>query len=310
MKLLSGTSHLPLALEVSKLLKVPLVERKIQRFPDQEISVEIQEDVREEDIFVIQPTSPPANDHLMELLILLETLKRCSARRITAVIPYFGYARQDRKTKPRASITAKMVAQLIQTAGADRVLTLDLHSKQIQDFFEIPVDNLFAGKTFMQDLEEHPSPTPMTVVSPDIGGTVRARAFAKRLNANLAVVDKRRLGPGVTKALHVVGDVSGQHCLILDDLIDSGSTLCQATHALKEAGALSVRAYITHGVFTSSCLENLSKANLDSLTVTNSINLNKKIKDSAMIRQISVAPLLGNAIKRISLEQSVSSLFD
>lgn len=310
MKLLSGSSHLPLSQEISQILDVPLLERKVQRFPDQEISIEILENVRSEDVFVIQPTSPPTNDHLMELLILLDTLKRCSPQRITAVIPYFGYGRQDKKTGPQDSTTAKLVAQLIQTAGADRILTLDLHSEQIQDFFDIPVDNLFAGEIFAQDLKKSITLSQTTLVSPDIGGAVRARMLAKNLNTNLAVVDKRRLAPGVAKALHVVGDVAGQNCIIVDDMIDSGNTLCEATRALREAGALSVQAYATHGVCSQPCLQKILEAKLDSLTLTNSIDLSKKIKDSAIVHQISVAPLLGDAIKRISLEKSVSSLFD
>ena len=310
MKLISGTSHPTLAQEISELLGTSLTPRAIQRFSDQEIFVQIQESVRGEDVFVIQPTSPPANDHLMELIILLDTLKRCSTKRITAVVPYFGYARQDRKTAPRTPITAKLVAQMLQNAGADRILTLDLHSAQIQGFFDIPVDNLLPGKIFAEAISNKIDPEHTTIVSPDIGGVGRARELAKRMNINLAVVDKRRLAPGVSKALHIVGDVKKQHCIILDDIIDSGNTLFQATEALKKAGALSVQAYITHGLFTNTCLERGCEAKLDALNVTNSIDFKKKIKDSSIIRQISVAPLLGNAIKRISLEQSVSSLFD
>jgi ribose-phosphate pyrophosphokinase len=310
MKLISGTSHPTLAQEISELLGTPLTPRTIQRFSDQEIFVQIQESVRGEDVFVLQPTSPPANDHLMELLILLDTLKRCSTKRITAVVPYFGYARQDRKTASRTPITAKLVAQMLQNAGADRILTLDLHSAQIQGFFDIPVDNLLPGKIFSEAISNQIDPEHTTIVSPDIGGVGRARELAKRMNINLAVVDKRRLAPGVSKALHIVGDVKKQHCIILDDIIDSGNTLFQATEALKKEGALSVQAYITHGLFTNTCLERVCEAKLDALNVTNSIDFKKKIKDSSIIRQISVAPLLGNAIKRISLEQSVSSLFD
>lgn len=310
MKILSCNSNLSLARSISEQLNVPLTLATIRRFADMEIFVEIHENVRGEDVFIIQSTSYPANDHLMELLITIDALKRGSAKRITAVIPYFGYARQDRKTGPRTPISAKLVANLITVAGADRVLTLDLHAGQIQGFFDIPVDNLFASPVFAKDIEKRYTNDNLVIVSPDVGGVVRARGLAKRINADLAIIDKRREQPGHSEVMNIIGDVQDRKCLIIDDIVDSAGTLCNAAKALKEAGALSVIAYATHGVLSGPALERITKSPLDELVVTNSIEPNQAIADSESIRHISIASLLSEAIKRISLEESVSSLFD
>jgi ribose-phosphate pyrophosphokinase len=310
MKLIACNSNRPLAEEIGKHLKLPLADAAIRSFADDEIFVEILENVRGEDVFVIQSTSKPANDHLMELLITIDALKRGSARRITACIPYFGYARQDRKSGPRTPISAKLVADLITTAGANRVLTLDLHAGQIQGFFNIPVDNLFSSPLFQKDIQKHLPPEGLLVVSPDVGGVVRARSLAKRIPCGLAVIDKRREKPGVSEVMNVIGDVKGFHCLITDDIIDSAGTVCNAAVALMDAGASSVRAYVSHGVFSPPALERIERSPLEEVVVTDSILATPAVKNCKKIRQIPLAPLLGEAIERISLEKSVSILFD
>jgi ribose-phosphate pyrophosphokinase len=312
MKLISCTSNQPLAEAISAYLGIPLTEANVKRFADQEIFLEILDNVRGEDVFVIQPTSYPANDHLMELLIMIDALKRGSARRITAVMPYFGYARQDRKTTARSPISSKLVANLITTAGADRVLTMDLHAGQIQGFFDIPVDNLFAGTpVFVPYIQKVCKVDNLTIVSPDVGGVVRARAFAKRLDdAGLAIIDKRREKAGISEVMHVIGEVAGRDCILIDDMVDSAGTICNAASALMEHGAASVRAVASHGVFSGSAVERIEKSPLAEMLVTDSIKATDKIKSCAKIKYLSVAPLFGEAILRISEERSVSSLFD
>jgi ribose-phosphate pyrophosphokinase len=311
MKLISCSSNPPLAAAVSAYLNTPLTEVNIKRFADQEIFLEILDNVRGEDVFVIQPTSFPANDHLMEMLIMIDALKRGSAQRITAVMPYFGYARQDRKTGPRTPISAKLVANLITTAGADRVLTLDLHAAQIQGFFDIPVDNLFASApVFVPYVQKTKSGKPLMVVSPDVGGVVRARALAKRLDVGLAIIDKRREKAGISEVMHVIGDVAGQECVLIDDMVDSAGTICNAAAALMEHGAASVRALATHGVFSGSAVERIEKSPLSEMVVTDSILATEKTKACKKIKYLTIAPLIGEAILRISEGRSVSSLFD
>lgn len=311
MKLISCSSNPALAEAVSEYLGIPLTEVNVKRFADQEIFLEILDNVRGEDVFVIQSTSFPANDHLMEMLITFDALKRGSARRITAVMPYFGYARQDRKTGPRSPISAKLVANLITTAGADRVLTLDLHAGQIQGFFDIPVDNLFAGiPVFVPYVLKTKSAKPLTVVSPDVGGVVRARALAKRLDAGLAIIDKRREKAGISEVMHVIGEVGGQECILIDDMVDSAGTICNAATALMENGAASVRALATHGVLSGSAVERIEKSPLSEMVVTDSIAATEKTKSCQKIKYLTIAPLMGEAILRISEERSVSSLFD
>lgn len=309
MKLVAGNSNRALAEEISKHLDVPLAECQVRRFADQEIFVEIQENVRGEDVFLIQSTSFPANDHLMELLILIDAMRRSSARRITAVLPYFGYARQDRKPGPRTPISAKLVANLITHAGAHRVLTLDLHAGQIQGFFDIPTDNLFAAPVMTRDIKEHYEPGSVMVVSPDVGGVVRARALAKRIDAPLAIVDKRRDKPGESEVMNIIGDVSGRDCILVDDIVDSGGTLCNAADALLAKGATSVAAYITHGVLSGGAVARISSSKLKELVITNSIETTAAIEAAPNIRTITIAPLIGEAINRTALEKSVSSLF-
>lgn len=309
MKLVAGNSNRALAEQISKHLDVPLAECQVRRFADQEIFVEIQENVRGEDVFLIQSTSFPANDHLMELLILIDAMRRSSARRITAVLPYFGYARQDRKPGPRTPISAKLVANLITHAGADRVLTLDLHAGQIQGFFDIPTDNLFAAPVMTRDIKEHHEPGSVMVVSPDVGGVVRARALAKRIEAPLAIVDKRRDKPGESEVMNIIGDVTGRDCILVDDIVDSGGTLCNAADALLAKGATSVTAYITHGVLSGGAVARVSSSKLRELVITNSIEPTAAIEAAPNIRTISIAPLIGEAISRTALEKSVSSLF-
>lgn len=310
MKLISCTSNQPLADAVSAHLGVPLTKVNIKRFADQEIFLEILDNVRGEDVFVIQSTSYPANDHMMELLVMIDALKRGSARRITAVIPYFGYARQDRKTSPRSPISAKLVANLITTAGADRVLTIDLHAGQIQGFFDIPVDNLFAtAPVFVPYVKKTLKGGNVTVVSPDVGGVVRARAFAKSLDANLAIIDKRRERAGVSEVMNVIGEVEGQDCILIDDMVDSAGTICNAAIALRDAGAASIRAVATHGVLSGSAIERIEKSPLIEMAVTDSIVATDKTSGSAKIKYLSIASLLGEAVSRISQEKSVSSLF-
>jgi ribose-phosphate pyrophosphokinase len=310
MKLFAGNSNRALADEIAKYLDVPLGRDNVRRFADQEIFVEILENVRGEDCFVLQSTSYPTNDHLMELLIMTDALRRASARRITAVLPYFGYARQDRKAVPRTPISAKLVANMIVTAGADRVLTLDLHAAQIQGFFDIPTDNLFSVPVLSADLRENFDPANLVVVSPDVGGVVRARALAKRIDARLAIVDKRRERPGESEVMNVIGDVAGRDCVLVDDIVDSGGTLCNAAEALLDKGATSVAAYITHGVLSGGAVARVAASQLKELVITNSIEPTSAVLAARNIRVITVAPLVGEAINRIALEKSVSSLFD
>ena len=310
MKILSCNSNVDLAKSISQNLNSKLVKAEVKRFSDMEVFVEVQENVRGEDMFVIQSTSYPANDHLMELLVSLDALRRASARRITAVIPYYGYARQDRKSGPRTPISAKLVANLITKAGADRILTMDLHAGQIQGFFDIPTDNLFAAPVFVKDIEEKYNGKPLVIVSPDVGGVVRARAIARRINANLAIIDKRREKAGSSEVMNIIGDVKDHHCIIVDDIIDSGGTICNAAQALIDVGALSVDSYVTHGVLSGSAVTNISNSPLSSLVTTDSIKATEAVKMTSNIRQISIAPIIGEAIRRVHMEQSVSSLFE
>lgn len=311
MKILSGNSNRPLAEAISAYLNVPLTKATIRRFADMEIFVEILENVRGEDVFIIQPTNFPANDSLMELLVMIDALKRGSARRITAVIPYFGYARQDRKTGPRTPISAKLVANLVETAGADRVLTMDLHAGQIQGFFDVPTDNLFALPVLCEDYKKQLNKDDkVLVVSPDVGGVVRARALAKRLDADLAIIDKRREKAGVSEVMNIIGEPVGRKCVMIDDIVDSGGTLCNAAQALIDAGALSVSAYITHGVLSGGAVARISASPLTELVITDSIMATEAVRISDSVRQITIAPLLAEAVKRISEEKSVSTLFD
>jgi ribose-phosphate pyrophosphokinase len=310
MKLLSGNSNRPLAEDISRYLDVPLTQAAIRRFSDMEVFVEIFENVRGEDVFIIQSTSYPANDNLMELLVIIDALRRGSARRITAVIPYYGYARQDRKTGTRTPISAKLVANLITTAGADRVLTMDLHAGQIQGFFDIPTDNLFATPVFLKDSEanNHDGAEPV-VVSPDVGGVIRARAVARRLGADLAIVDKRREKAGQSEVMNIIGDVEGRRAILIDDIVDSAGTLCNAADALIKAGAASVHAYTTHGVLSGGAVARVSESPLEMLVTTDSIQATEDMKSARNIRQLTVAPLLAEAILRIAENRSVSSLF-
>ena len=310
MKILACNSNIDLAESISKNLNSQLVKAEVKRFSDMEVFVEVQENVRGEDMFIIQSTSYPANDNLMELLVSLDALRRASARRITAVIPYYGYARQDRKSGPRTPISAKLVANLITKAGADRILTMDLHAGQIQGFFDIPTDNLFAAPVFLKDIEEKYKNKPMVIVSPDIGGVVRARAIARRINANLAIIDKRREKAGSSEVMNIIGDVSEHHCILVDDIIDSGGTLCNAARALIDVGALSVDAYVTHGVLSGSAVSNISNSPLSTMVTTDSIKATEAVRMSNNVRQISIAPIIGEAIRRVHMEQSVSSLFE
>ncbi len=311
MKLLSGTSNQPLAKAIADYLDAPLTACEIERFSDGEIFVRIDENVRGEDVFVIQSTSSPANDHLMELLICIDALVRASARRITAVIPYFGYARQDRKTGGRTPISAKLVANIIAKAGADRVLTIDLHAGQIQGFFDIPTDNLFATKVIEDDIRRrYPSGDDLLIVSPDVGGVVRARALAKLLDAEIAIVDKRRPKAGVAEVMNIIGEVEGRRCILFDDMCDSGGTLCNAAAALKEKGAIDVSAYVTHGVLSNDAPGRIAKSELNELVVTDSITPDPSATETDKVRRLSVAPLLGEAIRRIANDESVSKLFD
>jgi ribose-phosphate pyrophosphokinase len=310
MKLFSGNANKSLAEEIARYLDVTLGQCVVKRFADQEIFVEIQENVRGEDVFVLQSTSYPANDNLMELLILIDAARRSSARRITAVLPYFGYARQDRKPGPRTPISAKLVANMITEAGADRVLTLDLHAGQIQGFFDIPTDNLFAVPVMNRDLRANYNVDNLMVVSPDVGGVVRARALARRLNSPLAIVDKRRDKPGESEVMNVIGDVSGKDCILIDDIIDSGGTLCNAAEALLASGGISVTAYISHGVLSGGAVARITSSNLKELVLTNTIEPTPAVQAAHNIRVISIADLIGEAINRTALEQSVSSLFD
>lgn len=310
MKIISCNSNRPLAEAISSELGVSLTQAKIQRFSDMEIFVEIQENVRGEDVFVIQSTSFPANDNLMELLVVIDALRRGSARRITAVMPYFGYARQDRKPAPRTPISAKLVANLITTAGADRVLTMDLHAGQIQGFFDIPVDNLYAAPVLTRDIKERLSANETTVVSPDVGGVIRARAVAKRIDTDLAIIDKRRERAGVSEVMNIIGDVDGRNCILIDDIVDSAGTLCNAAEALMGAGAKSVLAYVSHGVLSGGAVQRIEQSQMSKLLVTDSIAATDAVLGSKKVEQLPIAPLIGEAIRRISEESSVSTLFD
>ena len=311
MKLMSGNSNLPLAKEIADYLGIPLTDASVKRFADDEIFIEIHENVRGEDVFVVQSTSHPANDNLMELLISIDALRRASAKRITAVIPYFGYARQDRKPGPRTPISAKLVANLITEAGADRVLTVDLHAGQIQGFFDIPTDNLFGAPVISEDIKSRHGDKNIMVVSPDVGGVVRARALAKRLdNAPLAIVDKRREQAAIAKWSQIIGDVKGRFCIMSDDIADSAGTLCNAADALKEAGATDVVAYITHGVLSGKAVERVNASQLRKLIITDTKQAPQSALESSKIRVLPIAPLLAEAIKRFSDESSVSSLWD
>ena len=311
MKLFSGNANQTLAQDIAKHLEQPLGKATVRRFADQEIFVEIKENVRGEDVFVLQSTSYPANDHLMELLIMVDAARRSSAKRITAVLPYFGYARQDRKPGPRTPISAKLVANLIVEAGADRVLTLDLHAGQIQGFFDIPTDNLFAVPVMNRDVRAHYDVRNLMVVSPDVGGVVRARALARRLgDVPLAIVDKRRDKPGISEVMNVIGEVAGHDCILIDDIIDSGGTLCNAADALLANDAKSVTAYITHGVLSGGAVTRITASNLKELVITDSIEPTMAVRAAHNIRVMTIADLIGDAIHRTALEQSVSSLFD
>jgi ribose-phosphate pyrophosphokinase len=311
MKLLAGNSNLPLAKAVADYLEIKLTEASVRRFADEEVFVEVNENVRGEDVFVLQSTSYPANDNLMELLICIDALRRASAKRITAVIPYFGYARQDRKPGPRTPISAKLVANLITTAGADRVLSMDLHAGQIQGFFDIPTDNLWAAPVMAADIQARYSGKQLMVVSPDVGGVVRARSLAKRLdNAPLAIVDKRREKAGESEVMNIIGEVEGRCCILVDDIVDSAGTLCNAAAALKSQGATDVYAYCSHGVLSGGAAARVQASELSELVVTDTIYPGEADNPKGKIRRLSIAPLFGEAIRRIADEASVSSLFD
>lgn len=312
MKVLAGNSNRPLADAIAKHIGVTLTKASVRRFSDMEVFVEVHENVRGEDVFVVQSTSYPANDHLMELLVCIDALRRASARRITAVLPYFGYARQDRKPGPRTPISAKLVANLITVAGANRVLTLDLHAGQIQGFFDIPTDNLYAAPVILRDIRErhNGNSDDLMIVSPDVGGVVRARAVAKRLDADLAIVDKRRERAGVSEVMNIIGDVAGRRCILVDDIVDSAGTLCNAAAALMEHGAKSVSAYVTHGVLSGGAVARVASSALEELVTTDSIMATEAVRSARNIRQMPIANLMGEAMRRISEESSVSSLFD
>ena len=310
MKLVTGNSNLKLADGISKYVGLELSNCDVKRFADNEIFVEMKENVRGEDVFVIQSTSYPANDNLMELLIIIDTLRRASAKRITAVLPYYGYARQDRKPGPRTPITSKLVANMIDKAGANRVLTMDLHAGQIQGFFDIPTDNLFAAPVLVEDIKSKLSKDTPIIVSPDVGGVVRARIIAKRIGADLAIVDKRREKAGESEVVNIIGDVEGRECFMIDDIVDSAGTLCNASDALIKQGATKVYSYVTHGVLSGKAVERVNNSSLTKLLITDTIEESDAVKKSDKIDVISISSLLGEAIKRISDEKSVSSLFD
>ncbi len=310
MKLLAGNSNRPLAEAIAAALRTELTKATVHRFADMEVFVEIHENVRGEDVFIIQSTSYPANDNLMELLVIIDALRRASARRITAVIPYFGYARQDRKTTPRTPISAKLVANLVTTAGANRVLTMELHAGQIQGFFDIPVDNLYSTPWMVPDILDTIGSDNLVIVSPDVGGVSRARGFAKRLEVSLAIIDKRRERAGVSEVMHVIGDVAGRRCVLVDDIVDSGGTLINAADALLAAGASSVRAYCTHGVLSGGAVARIAASRLECLVISDSIRPTEAVRVTEKVRVLSIAQYMGEAISRISNESSVSSLFD
>ena len=309
MKLVSGNSNKQLAIEIAKYLNINLVEATIKKFPDKEIFVEIQENVRGEDVFVIQSTSFPANDHLMELLITIDALKRGSAKTIAAIMPYYGYARQDRKSGPRSPISAKLVANLISTAGANRALMVDLHAGQIQGFFDIPTDNLFAAPVFIEDIKKRFDRKNLIIVSPDVGGVVRARAIAKRVDCDLAIIDKRREKAGISEVMNVIGEVKNKNCILVDDICDTAGTLTNAASALKKNGAKSIFSYITHGVLSKPAIERIEASKIDKIIITDSILATDEVKQSQKIEQLSIASLIGEAIGRITENKSVSSLF-
>ncbi len=309
MKIIAGNSNRPLAEAISDYLKIPLTQASIKRFSDMEVFVEILENVRGEDCFIIQPTSYPANDNLMELLITIDALKRGSARRITAVLPYYGYARQDRKTGGRTPITAKLVANLITSAGADRVLTMDLHAGQIQGFFDIPTDNLIASPTMADHMQERFDSDNLVMVSPDVGGVVRARSLAKRMSADLAIIDKRREKAGVSEVMNIIGNIEGKECVLIDDMVDSAGTLCNAAQALKDGGAKSVHAYIVHGIFSGGAVARVMNSPIENLVITDSIAATDAVKNCDNIEVLSVSHVIGEAMLRISEERSVSALF-
>ncbi|HTZ76707.1 MAG TPA: ribose-phosphate pyrophosphokinase [Stellaceae bacterium] len=310
MKILTCNSNRPLAEAISAYLNLPLTKASVRRFSDMEIFVEIQENVRGEDVFVIQSTSFPANDNLMELLVTLDALRRASARRMTTVIPYYGYARQDRKSAGRTPISAKLVANMITAAGADRVLTLDLHAGQIQGFFDIPTDNLLASPVFIKDIKDRYDGGDLVIVSPDVGGVVRARAIARALDADLAIIDKRRERAGTSEVMNIIGDIDNRRCILVDDIVDSAGTLCNAAEALTARGAKSVSAYVTHGVLSGGAVGRVTASPLQELVMTDSILATEAVRVAHNIRQLSIAPLMAEAIRRISEERSVSSLFD
>ncbi len=310
MHIISGNSNPILAREISKELKIEIIDVSVTRFSDQEVFVEINENIRGKNIFVIQSTSMPANDNVMELLITIDALKRASANTVTAVIPYFGYARQDRKVGPRTPISAKLIADILTTAGIDRLLTIDLHAGQIQGFFDIPVDNLYAAPVITKDILDHYKNKDLVVISPDVGGVVRARGIAKRINGDLAIVDKRRDKANESEVMNIIGNIKGRDCIIVDDIVDTAGTLCNAAAALIESGAKSVSAYITHGVLSGPAVERIKTSKLNELVITDSIAPTKLILDASNIRILNLAPLIAEAIKRISSDSSVSSLFD
>jgi ribose-phosphate pyrophosphokinase len=310
MKIISCNSNRPLAEAISAYINLPLTKATVRRFSDMEIFVEIEENVRGEDVFVVQSTSFPVNDNLMELLVTIDALRRSSARRITAVIPYFGYARQDRKSSPRTPISAKLVANLITEAGADRVLTMDLHAGQIQGFFDIPTDNLYGAPVMRRDIEERYAGQELVIVSPDVGGVVRARSLAKRLGADLAIIDKRRERAGASEVMNIIGNVEGRACILVDDIVDSAGTLCNAAVALKEEGGKSVTSYVTHGVLSGGAVARVSASPMERLVITDSIMATEAVLVSHNIEQLTIAPLMAEAISRISDESSVSTLFD
>jgi len=310
MHIISGNSNPILAKEISSELNEKIIDVTVTKFADQEVFVEINENIRGKNIFIIQSTSMPANDHLMELLITIDALKRASAQTVTAIIPYFGYARQDRKVGPRTPISAKLVADILTTAGIDRLLTIDLHAGQIQGFFDIPVDNLYAAPVITKDIKKNYNNKDIVVISPDVGGVFRARGIAKRIDGDLAIVDKRRDKANVSEVMNIIGDINGRDCIIVDDIVDTAGTLCNAAEALIEAGAKSVSAYITHGVLSGPAVERIKNSKLNELVITDSIAPTKLILDASNIRILNLAPLIAEAIRRISSDSSVSSLFD
>ena len=310
MKLLTGNSNKPLSKNIAKYLKTKLVNSSIKKFSDGEIYVEVNENIRGNSIFIIQSVSSPANDNLMELLLCIDALKRSSAKNITAVIPYFGYARQDRKVGPRTPISAKLIADILTTAGIDRLLTIDLHAGQIQGFFDIPVDNLYAAPVITKDIIKNYKNRDLVIISPDVGGVVRARGIAKRINGDLAIVDKRRDKANESEVMNIIGDINNRDCIIVDDIVDTAGTLCNAAEALIDAGAKSVSAYISHGVLSGPAIERIKNSKLNELVITDSIAPSKLILDASNIRILNLAPLIAEAIRRISSDSSVSSLFD